>query len=180
MQFQLIREAMPEARTVGILYRSDTEFGKNFLTRVKANLPEHWTLEAIAVDKHPSLSDAVDNLFSRSINVVWTYPEASIFNQTSVQDMLLSSRRTKIPIFGYSLGFVKAGALLGITINPKLQGERTAEVVTTLIKTGSCSFTDNDVIQTCEIAVNEFTAKQLKCTIPETIRKRAVHTFPSQ
>ncbi|MBN2211808.1 MAG: hypothetical protein JW709_10480, partial [Sedimentisphaerales bacterium] len=180
MQFQLIAEVLPKCQTVGMLYLSKTTNGQKLLKDVKAQLPKNWKLEAIPVEKYETLSDAVSALFSRPIDIVWTYPEASIFNKATVQSMLLHSIWTKIPVFGYSLGFVKSGALFGITLNPELQGKYTGELIHKLLETGECSFSDETVARTYEIVLNDYTAKQFEFSFPQSILEKARYIFNPQ
>lgn len=185
-QFKLISEALPRARCVGMLYRSKTEKGKFFLKRVKANLPKGWILEAVAIDKHNTVAEAIRELFKRDIDIVWTFPDSSIYNRATVRTLLLASIRKKVPVFGYSPAFVKAGSLLGIAINPETQGKQAATLTHQLLCRQGKAPGESDVNSKkelrreavkFEIALNLIVAEQLSIDLPESLEKRAKHIF---
>ena len=182
-QFKLISEALPGARTVGMLYNSQTKDGKSFLTTVKSSLPNGWQLKAIAIDetkKYETVSKAIEALFDGEIDVVWTHPDSSIYTRATVRTLLLSALRKNVPVFGFSLGFVNAGALLGIAIEPETQGRKAAELTLDLLKQQDTSRTENDEKEKFEIALNMIVAEQLAVKFPEKLIKRAQHIFRSK
>ncbi len=186
-QFKLISEALPRAHKVGMLYLSKTEKGKSFLKRVKDNLPEGLTLKAVAIDKHKTVSEAIRALFKSDIDIVWTFPDPAIYNIATVRTLLLTSIRKKVPVFGYSLAFVKAGSLLGVAINPETQGKQAATLTHQLLCRQSKTLGDADVnsndwrdAEKFEIALNLIVAEQLSVNLPKSLKKRAKHIFKSE
>ena len=133
-QFKLIAQAMPQARTIGVLYHSRKPRSKRILAAAKKALPKNWILEAVAIDKHESAAEAIEALLDRSIDIVWTAPDAAVYQRAVIRSLLLSAIRGKKPVFGFSLAFVRAGALLGIGVDPQLQGVRTAGLIDDLMR----------------------------------------------
>lgn len=170
-QLELIAGALPKSRTVGLLYRSDSPESTKLRDAVKNALPAGWALEAVAADKIGSMSKAVDTLFERKIDVVWTAPDSVLYDQAAVRSLLLASLRRKIPVFGYSLAFVKAGALLGVGIEPQAQGRQVAEVLER-VRSGKVS---GVAVEAPEfgIAVNLIVAERISITLPEKFVSRA-------
>src|SRR5580658_763943 len=64
-QFKLISEALPSAKTVGTLYRSDTPAGRQVLQNFKDALPQGWRMEAVAVNDFPNVAAAIDALMDK-------------------------------------------------------------------------------------------------------------------
>ena len=183
MQFKLISDALPEVRTVGMLYNSQTQEGRSFLEKVQASLPKGWQLKAIAIDeseKYETVSQAIEALFECQIDVVWTHPDSSIYTRATVRTLLLTALRKNVPVFGFSLGFVKAGALLGMAIDPDIQGKQVAELTVDLLQHQDTSKTGNDEKEKFEIALNMIVAEQLAVKFPEKLIKRAQHIFRSK
>ena len=166
-QIELIDEALPKTRMVGMLYRSDSAESVKLQQSVQAALPAGWTLEAVAADKSSSMSKAVDTLFDRKIDVVWTAPDSALYDQATVRSLLLASLRRKIPVFGYSLAFVKAGALLGVAIDPQTQGKQAANLLDR-VRAGKIAA---PVVESpeFEIAVNLIVAERISVTLPEKL-----------
>lgn len=181
-QLALIAEALPQARTIGMLYRGDQERGVKLVEQVRAALPSGWRLAAIASDRQPSIAAAIDALMKLRIDVVWTSPEGGIYNDAAIRSLLLTALRQRVPVFGFSPAFVRAGALLGVGINPATQGGQAADALCQLLDRmgkGS-SGTGAPPIQlatTYEVAVNLVVAQLLAIDLPAVVVNKATHVF---
>ena len=183
LQFRLISQALPKARTIGMLYQAQSTDGKALLKRVQAHLPKGWQVKPIAVDdtgKYKTRSQAIDALFDSQLDIVWTQPDSSIYDRATVRTVLLTGIRRKVPVFGFSGGFVKAGALLSITVNPQAQGAKAAQIGLELLQQGQASNTANDNDAMFEIAVNTIVAEQLAVKLPPELIRRAKHIFKAE
>ncbi len=128
-QFAIIKTAMPALDSIGMLYRSSSQKSMQTLSDVKKQLPKNWTLEAVDIDAMKSQAAAIQELFWRKSDLIWTTADSSIYNRAIVKSLLLASLRHGIPVFGFSGSFVKAGALFGLEADPVTQGEFTASIV---------------------------------------------------
>jgi len=186
VQFGLIAEALPRATTIGLLYRSDNENSARMLADATASLPKSWKLQAIAVDKHESVAKAIGVLLDSGVDVVWTAPDSSVYDVATVRSLLLAAIRSHTPVFGFSPAFVRAGALLGVGIDPAHQGRQAAGIVDLLLKTAAATSsgatTQPRPEQLCpapefQLAVNLIVARELSITLPKSLVSRAVHVF---
>ncbi|MCC6580370.1 MAG: hypothetical protein IT440_07995 [Phycisphaeraceae bacterium] len=132
-QIDLMRAAMPNIRKIGVLYRAGDVDDKEVIEDVWKSLPAGLELIAINMNNYASASDAVDDMFSQSPDIVWTFPDAEIYDKAVVRKLLLTSLRQKVPVFGFSQQFVMAGALLGVTVQPQSQGEQAAKLTLGLL-----------------------------------------------
>lgn len=128
-QFSIIKTAMPTLDSIAMLYRSTSEQSVQTLNNVKKQLPEGWKLEAVDIDSMESQAAAIQELFERKSDLVWTSADSSIYSRAIVKSILLTSLRSGIPVFGFSGSFVKAGALLGLDADPATQGKYAASLV---------------------------------------------------
>ena len=189
VQFGLIAEALPRATTIGVLYRSDNENSARILAGATAGLPKGWKIQAVAVDKHESVAKAIDALLAGGVDVVWTAPDSSVYDVATVRSLLLAAIRSHTPVFGFSPAFVRAGALLGVGIEPAHQGRQAAAIVDLLLKaaaaTSSGATTQPRPEQLCpdpefQLAVNLIVARELSITLPKSLISRAVHVFDAE
>jgi putative tryptophan/tyrosine transport system substrate-binding protein len=125
-QFRLICEALPQAATAGLLYRSDSDKSTRMLAAARAALPKGWKLQAVAVDKHDSVAKAIEDLLGKGVDVVWTAPDSAVCDAATVGSLFLAAIRNNTPVFGFSPAFVRAGALIGVGIDPAAQGKQAA------------------------------------------------------
>jgi len=199
-QFKLIAEALPKARTIGMVYSSRSTACKRLLREARASLPKGWSLEAIPAEKYETPAKAFGALLAKPIDVVWTTPEPGLYTRLTVRTLLLGAIRKRKPVFGFSLGFVKAGALLGTGIDPRTQGHQAADLIAKLIRartagTGSASGRRQDasaekisgdaprkapadrqfvpVAPKHQIGVNLIVADNLSVSLPRELVKRA-------
>ncbi len=170
-QFAMIRMALPKLHSIGLLYRSSSVKSLQTLADVKKKLPPTWRLEAVDVDTIDSMAGAIQELFSHDIGMVWTMADAAIYNRATVKSLLLASLRNKIPVFGFSGSFVKAGALLGLEADPTLQGQYAASLVLDDLGVNS---QDTRVLSAgVTLAVNMVVADRLKISLPDELLQHA-------
>lgn len=177
-QFNLIKRAVPGARTLGMLYRSNTPDGVHLFKDVGAALSPDWHLEAVAVDQSSSVADAINKLMSRHVDVIWTSVDSGIYDAPAVHALLLAALRANLPVFGFSPAFVRAGALVGVGVDPAAQGIQAAEIATQVL--GHTWDEHKAAIQapaTYQIAVNQIVADKIGITLPKDLLDHAAFVF---
>ncbi len=179
-QFRLISEALPKARSLGMLYRLDEQESSKLPRAVQDALPPGWRLHAVAVDKHDSVAQAIEELLGRDIDLVWTGPDAAVYNVPTIRSLLLTAMRRNVPVFGFSPALVRAGALLGIGIDPAGQADQIMELLERVLGEGRRPPAQTQPAKLMleprfEIAVNLIVAEKLSIKLPEALVKRARH-----
>jgi putative ABC transport system substrate-binding protein len=176
-QLKLVAEALPHARKIGFMYHSDTAEGKAQLADLQRALPGDWRVEAVAVNDYPSVAGAIDALLGKPIDIAWTTADQNLYDTACVRTLLLSAVRAKIPVWGYSPGFVRAGALLGVGVEPAAQGKQLADLIAKTLADPAGFKTravDPDHFQ---IAVNKIVADQIGVEIPDSVSHRAAFIY---
>jgi len=178
IQIDLIAKAAPKARTLGMLYNSTAPEAKIMLKRVADALPRGWKLVAVAVDGYGSVADAIDALTSRHIDIVWTNIESGIYETATVRTLLLAGIRQKLPVYGFSPAFVRAGAIIGMGVDPTSQGEQAAGLAVRLLHDPA----DNTIPrmeapEKFQIAVNLIVADKLGIQLPADLIQGATYVF---
>ncbi len=180
-QLAIIAEALPRARAIGILYRSDTSEGRKAKDRFQAALPTGWHLEAVAVNELESKAKAIDELLSRKIDAVWTAPDAAIYDVAAIRSLLLAALRRSIPVYGFSQALVRAGGLVGANIDPAAQGTQLARLLATDLdsRARNPSLALASIAQAPEhqIVVNLIVADKLSVRIADALIQRAATVF---
>jgi len=170
-QFSIIKTAMPALDSIAMLYRSTSEQSVQTLNNVKKQLPKGWKLEAVDIDSMKSQAAAIQELFERKSDLVWTSADSSIYNRAIVKSILLTSLRSGIPVFGFSGSFVKAGALLGLDADPATQGKYAASLVKRclrLVGDESCALASG-----VTLSVNLVVADRLGITLSDELLTKA-------
>ncbi|QHD06176.1 ABC transporter substrate-binding protein [Pseudomonas sp. R76] len=106
-QLNLIASILPQAKRIGVLYGTDSEF-------LLQELREYAT--PMGLEIVPQLWDNINdsrplqNLFKNS-DVLLGLDDPQLYNPKTVKNLLLSSYAQQLPLVGPNAGFVKAGSL---------------------------------------------------------------------
>lgn len=174
-QLELIRELTPTAKTIGVLYQQGEARSEQVVTELRRALPANWTLEAVGVSDTRSASKAIDELLAHPIDWVWTQPDAGVYNAATVRALLLATLRRKIPVFGFSVSFVRAGALLGVGVSPEAQGVEAALLTERLIQNQFRGVAAEPA--KVEFALNRAAAEKLGIELAPSFLARARYVF---
>lgn len=169
-QLDLIRRTLPAARRIGVLHRAGSQASREALGDLRA-AASGLTIVAVDLDAESSVAAGIEKLTGANPDVIWTFADPGVYDAASVRSLLIASIRTKTPVFGFSAGVVRAGALFGIDIDPHAQGAQLAELLNTT--PDACG------IESAELrpVVNLIVAEQLGVEIPSAVKSQAVEVF---
>ena len=106
-QLHLIAEIQPQARRIGVLYGTDSEF-------LLPELRQHATSLGLEIvpQRWDSINDsrALQTLF-KSSDVLLGLDDPQLYNPKTAKNLLLSSYAQQLPLVGPNAGFVRAGSL---------------------------------------------------------------------
>ena len=132
-QLSLIRNAVP-GRRVGILLGKDSaDLSATLLTAAReAQMVASIEMVADEADLLPALKRLLPNS-----DALLAVPDATIYNRSNIATILLTSYRAKVPLFGFSPSYVKAGALAAVYSQPAQIALQVAEIIQNLPASGS-------------------------------------------
>ncbi|MDP1658891.1 MAG: ABC transporter substrate binding protein [Methylotenera sp.] len=124
-QMSLIKQVLPEAKTLGILLGSTSSQYGDFLKEEGEKsgfsiLEENVNQEADLIPKLKKLLEITDALVA--------IPDPLIYSRETAQPILLTSYRHQKPIFGYSQSYVRAGGLAAVYSSSKQLAKQAAEI----------------------------------------------------
>lgn len=125
-QLQLIRFALPERSRVGVLAGAVAAEQLPLLQaagkggRLKIN-----------VEKVGRADDVIPILrqLLRDSDVLLAVPDPLVYNRNTIQGLLLTTYRYQIPVIGFSLSYVRAGALVAVYSVPPQIGQQVGEML---------------------------------------------------
>lgn len=170
-QIDLLRRAVPSVQRVGVLHRSSSAVSQDWIERLE-NDPDGPRVVLVDLDASKSVSGAIDDLMDRDVDAIWTFPDPAVYDSASVRQILISSLREQVPVFGFSSGFVRAGALIGVEIDPASQGRQLVLLLERDLEPGF-------VVESCrlEFALNLVVADRLGVRVPKAVREQAAVVF---
>ncbi len=174
VQFELMRRAQGTTRTVGVLYRSSSQRSMDLLGLARDQLPAGWELKGVDLDEHGSDAKGVRALIDLRVDFAWMISDPKVYSAATVKALLIASIRNKMRVFAFSPQVVKAGALIGIGVDPGAQGDQAGKLVLRVQRLGidvvgaqPISAPDPD------IAINQMVAKRIGAVISKILLNEA-------
>jgi ABC-type uncharacterized transport system substrate-binding protein len=124
---RLVSQVFPQSRRLGLLWNPQ---------RSAQSLPEliaeagraGFALQTVEVPDPSRLLAALDALEGKA-DLVWCLPDETLYTPTTVKPLVMASLRKHLPLIGFSAGFARAGAVIGIYPDFREVGAQTAEMV---------------------------------------------------
>lgn len=168
-QFDFLHALIPDLSQVGLVYSPENQLDVSHLFITAKN---HGSkVSSQVVRSADGLFASLEKVLSGS-DVLLAIPDSRIYNASNIRNILLTSYRHKVPLIGFSPGYVNAGALAAIFTRPEQIAEQTANKIV--------EFSQKRTLPTpqypddFDISVNLQVARSLGITPPseEVIRKR--------
>ncbi len=125
-QIDLVRLALPSRQHVGVVFGPESRIFENEIHRAAAE--RGLTVVSARVDAAAQLSAALQKTLEDS-DLLLALPDPQIYNGATIQNVLTSTYRRRIPMAGFSPAYVKAGALLALYSTPAQVGTQVGEIV---------------------------------------------------
>ncbi len=170
-QFVKIREVLPSARRMGVLYDPEVT---GPLVESASRVASGMGLELVMlpVSSEKDLVDATGDLGSR-IDVLWSVADSTVFSPQGFRQVLLATLRSRVPFVGLSPSFVKAGALLALSVDYQDVGRQSGEQALRVLAGEAPSEIPVTAPRSLSLSLNLNTAKQIQLTIQDEIRAQA-------
>lgn len=165
----LIRVALPDARKVGLLWGPDSKAQAATLKDLARSRNLEWTEASV------SPGESLFASLARTLvgaDVLLAVADPQVYNSNSIQNILLTSFRARVPVVGFSPAYVRAGALLAVHVTPAQLG-RQAGALAHGVLAGKALPAAPLYSQDFEIAVNEHVARSLGLALDaQALRER--------
>jgi hypothetical protein len=169
-QLDLIGAVLPGARSVAVLYAAQPkELGTLRMLAAARKLDLNERSIAPAVESS-GLHDALQELLLSS-DVLLALPDAAIYNTATIRNILLATYRSKVPLIGFSPGYVKAGALCAVYSTPQQIAAQSLGIIQEYAETRTLPAAQ--YAKEFEVAVNEQVARSLGLNIRSASQLRS-------
>lgn len=171
LQFEKIREALPEARRFGVLYNPSVT--GNLIAQARLVAEElQLELVPVAVETEAQVLDRLADLDGK-IDVLWSVADPTVFTPQNVGHILLNTLRQRIPLIGLSPSYVRAGALLSLSCDYRDVGRQAGEQAIQVLSGSKPQHVPMTYPRTVSTYLNLNTEKTLHLRIAESVRKTA-------
>src|SRR4051812_15296648 len=171
-RLQLLKEAIPKARRVSVLFNPDTPPNKVMNERLKEAAPHVGVeLKFISVRKPDDLQSAFAGLSPSNTDAIYIVDDATMF--TMAEEFLRLGAEAKLPIIYADRRRARKEVLFSYAVDFRDLFRRAAVYADKILKGAKPSDLPVEQPTKFELVVNLRTAKALRLTIPESILLRA-------
>jgi ABC-type uncharacterized transport system substrate-binding protein len=125
-QMELIRLALPDRARIGVVLGPESQDALKAIQAVSKEARFGLAVEKISAAEE--LLPALQRVLADS-DVLLALPDPLVFNKGTVQSLLLTTYRYQDPVIGFSLAYVKAGALAAVYTTPEQAGRQAGEML---------------------------------------------------
>ena len=172
-QLKMIREILPDAKTIGILYTTSEANSVYSISQYEELADQYgFTLETAGITSSSEISLATADLLTKVTNLT----DNTVVS--SLPAILDQANEKGIPVFGSEIEQVKIGCLAAEGIDYISLGKDTGKMAAKILK-GEAKAEDMEyqLLTESNLYVNEKVAENLGITVPDSMNDRAVETF---
>ncbi|HNA29474.1 MAG TPA: ABC transporter substrate binding protein [Thiobacillaceae bacterium] len=162
-QLKLIGLALPEARRVGVLMGPASETLADDLRRAAQATGMEMRIHSVRAPEQ--LFPALDAL-AQEVDILLLLPDPLILNSGTLQTLIMHTYRQRLPIFAYSAGLVRSGALLGLYASPGQIGGEAGQWLRELARPGGPRTEPSRAATAFTVDVNHNVARSLGLRLP--------------
>jgi len=174
-QFETIRQVLPGAKRIGVLFDPAVS-GSLIETARRVASEKGFELVSFAVS---SENDVVRKMgeVDGNVDVLWSVADSTVFSPQGLKHILLSTLRSRIPFVGLSPSFVKAGALLALSCDYEDVGRQSGELAERILAGEEPARIPTAVPRAVSLSLNMNTARQIQVTLSEGVERKAEIVF---
>ena len=175
-QLKMIREMLPDAKKIGIMYTTSEANSVSAIEEYKS-LVEKYDFELVekGITTTADVSLAADDLLSK-VDCITNLTDNTVV--ASLPTILDKANEKKIPVFGSEIEQVKIGCLAAEGIDYIALGKQTGKMAAKVLKGEAKASEQNfETITEPGFYVNNKVAEDLGITVPEDLANSAVESF---
>ena len=175
-QLKMIREMLPDAKKIGIMYTTSEANSVSAIKEYKSLVKKYdFELVEKGITTTADVSLATDDLLSK-VDCITNLTDNTVV--ASLPTILDKANEKKIPVFGSEIEQVKIGCLAAEGIDYIALGKQTGKMAAKVLKGEAKASEQNfETITEPGFYVNNKVAEDLGITVPEDLANSAVESF---
>lgn len=175
-QLKMIREILPDAKTIGIMYTTSEVNSLSAIEEYKEAAPEYgFEIVETGISTTADVPLAADSLLSK-VDCVTNLTDNTVV--ASLPVILDKANKLNIPVFGSEIEQVKIGCLAAMGLDYIDLGKQTGKMAAAVLKgEKKASEMNFEVIEEAAFYGNEKVAENLGITFPEDLTSSAKELF---
>ncbi len=175
-QLKMIRELLPEAKTIGILYTTSEANSVYSISQYEKLAGDYgFTLETAGVTSTSEVSLAAADLLDK-VDCLTNLTDNTVVS--ALPSILDAANKKSIPVFGSEIEQVKIGCLAAEGLDYINLGKETGKMAAKILKgEASAEEMNYELLTDSSLYINQAVADNLGITIPDSMTERAVEVF---
>lgn len=175
-QLKMIREMMPDAKTIGILYTTSEANSVSAIATYESLVDKYgFTLETKGISQTSEIALATDDLLTK-VDCITNLTDNTVV--ASLPTILEKANEKGIPVFGSEIEQVKIGCLAAEGIDYIQLGKQTGKIAAQILKgEKKASEIPYEIISEPGFYVNTKVAENLGIEVPFDLADSAVESF---
>lgn len=166
-QLALIREVLPDAKTIGIIYSTAEANSVSTIEVYKNEAPNYgFTIEAIGIGSEAEVAQATDVLVSK-VDCISNMTDNTVVSALAV--VLDKANAKNVPVFGSEEEQVKNGCLASAGLDYFELGRQAGVMAARVLKGESIDTIPYETSKEAKVTVNEAVANALGITFPDSV-----------
>jgi len=178
-QLDLIRQLQPEAKTIGIIYTTSELNSVSTIAEYQARAGDYgFTVEAIGVTAQAEVTQAVDTLLSRGVDLFNNLTDNNVVGVLPA--ILEKTNEAGVPVYGSEVEQVKLGCVAAAGIDYLQLGRQTGAMAARVLKgETTCDALPFETISEYGIYVNSAALAEMNIVLPTAVAEKAVEASQS-
>lgn len=174
-QIELIRDILPDAKTVGMVYNPGEANSKVVVDRMKALLPEYgMTLLEAAAPRTVDISSAAARLVGK-VDVIYTSTDNNVIS--AYEALVKVGNDTNTPLIAADTDSVKRGAVAALGLNYRDIGRQTGRIVVRVLNGENPGDIASERSENLDLFVNLKAAELQGVTVPAKVVEAATEVI---
>jgi len=167
-QLDLVRLALPQVRSVGVLVGTESQSLEHTLTETAQS--RGLKLVSVQVKPEGPVFVGLKKILAET-ELLLALADPQIYNSSSIQNILLASYRARVPMLAFSPAYVRAGALLGVYSTPAQIGQQAGVIARGMLQGKALDLPQYP--KDFNVGVNEHVARSLGLNLePQALTER--------
>lgn len=170
VQMEKFKLLVPELKSLGVLYTSETEDKVKKAEAVAKS--SGVNLVSVKISSEKEIPRSLEWLKEQTQGL-WSVPDGTIFSSSSTGQLLLFTLRNGIPFMGLSSVYVRAGALFSLDCDYVDIGKQAGETALLILNGKQPSEVPITTPRKMSLSINQKTAERIGIEIPAALLKIA-------
>ena len=175
-QLEMIRQILPDAKTIGIMYTTSEVNSESTIAQYKELAPDYgFEIVESGISSSADVSLAADSLLNQ-VDCMTNLTDNTVV--ASLPVILDKANALNIPVFGSEIEQVRIGCLAAMGLDYIELGKQTGHMAAQVLKgEAEASQMNYEVIEEAAFYGNSKVAENLGITLPEELTSQAVELF---